>query len=311
LKQAVAHYLGYGLASANWSSDQQTIIDMAIKAGLRMFYAPPQVYQNEPAHGWRFLSPIDTITTIATYATGTVEVSNNVCAISGGIWPAWAATNGILTIDGTEYPISSRVDGQYLAVSGADVAAGAEYSLAHNGDYTLPDDYGSIDGNLVYARSEYKADVMVVGESKIRHLRANDYRTGWPVFAAVRPKSSTGAGGQRFEIQFWPIPDAVYVLSYRKLAIPNMLTDQYPYPIGGALHGETILAACLAAAEQQENDTRGVKWESFLEKLRTSIQVDLKQNKIEHFGYNGDGSDGVEESRHRQSSTNLVRYVGS
>ena len=73
LNLAIAHYLGLSLDASAWSADDLTIIDMALQSGLRMFYLPPKVFDTENPHEWSFLRPIGSLTTIASYSTGTVS----------------------------------------------------------------------------------------------------------------------------------------------------------------------------------------------------------------------------------------------
>lgn len=107
---------------------------------------------------------------------------------------------------------------------------------------------------------------------------------------------------------FWPIPDAAYTLSYRYTAIPGKLTAVLPYPLGGALHSETILASCMAAAELKVMNEKGKLWATFIERLAASISLDCRATAPMHFGYNGDNSDGAGRATYR---TNYVTYNGN
>ena len=55
LLRAVGRFLGYGADNANWTTDERTEVDDAIKSGLRRFYG---------AHKWSFLRPVTTISTV-------------------------------------------------------------------------------------------------------------------------------------------------------------------------------------------------------------------------------------------------------
>jgi len=65
LKQDVAYYLGYGMTSGDWSSDQLQIIERCVKRGLQRFYRPPPVDGQRYAHEWHFLRPSTTLSTVA------------------------------------------------------------------------------------------------------------------------------------------------------------------------------------------------------------------------------------------------------
>jgi hypothetical protein len=61
------------------------------------------------------------------------------------------------------------------------------------------------------------------------------------------------------------------------------------YPLGGMQHAETILTACLAAAEKYRNDEIGPMNAEFNRLLMTSIRADQRAGP-QYMGYNGDRS---------------------
>jgi len=288
LRSAVCRYLGLG-TYADLDADGILAVDMAIDSGMRQFYSPPAVIQNEPPHEWSFLKPVTTLTAILPYETGTVQVSSNTVTLSGGTWPTWAYTNGLLYIDGVFYPITERVDTRYLIATGPNVAAGTTFSLEHNGNYALPGDFGGIEGKITYDIEQYNKEIELVGEGRIRAIRQGSKLTGAPTHAAIRPMNTTGATGQQFEMMLWPTPDEAYVLTYRRVCIPDRLVGTTnEYPMGTAQHGETLLASCLAAAELQEDEKAGPRRAYFMDRLMASIQIDKRSRGDIHFGYNGD-----------------------
>jgi len=143
-------------------------------------------------------------------------------------------------------------------------------------------------------------------------LRATTTSSIYPQYAAISPKKQTTTpGGQIFEMMFFPVTDVAYTLSYRMLVLPEALvTDTIMHPYGGATHAETILASCLAIAESQEDEERGVKWQEFMDRLAASIQIDRKMISADYFGYNSDDSDGIHRSGRaaRHPQTYLVSY---
>lgn len=162
-------------------------------------------------------------------------------------------------------------------------------------DYTLPDDFAGIEGNFRYASTDnQRGPILIVGEGQIRALREANTTTGRPQYAAIRPvsTSTTLTTGQRFEVIFWPTPDATYTLGYRYAAAVNKLSTLLPYPLGGMRHSETILASCLAVAEKEENDEgEGPMFRDFVTALVGSIEADRQGFEQEFYGYNGDRSD--------------------
>jgi len=65
LKSDVAHFLGYGVDSSEWTAAQLAEIDKYVQAGVRQFYFPPVVQGVEPGYEWSFLRPHATLDTTA------------------------------------------------------------------------------------------------------------------------------------------------------------------------------------------------------------------------------------------------------
>jgi hypothetical protein len=166
-------------------------------------------------------------------------------------------------------------------------------TVASTYNYTLPDAFGFMIGDLTYATTDSGWDrIRLVEEMEIRRLRQTPTNTtGRPRLAAVRPLTTTGSTGQRFELIFYPTPDAVYTLTYQYRALPYQITASLPYPFGGEMHAETILEAMLAVAEERHDDEKGIHNQTYLTMLQQSILMDQQQG-AEFFGYNGDFSDG-------------------
>lgn len=306
LRQEIGYFLGYKRDADSWSDEENTDIDAILSKGLRQFYFPPRLSDDGSAHEWRFLKPVEDISTVASYTTGTVAIDNGsaVITLTDGTWPTWAATHGTLTISNTEYAISTRDNDTQLTLSAAwseDSVTAATYGLEHNGNYDLPDDFGGVEGDFTFEPNEGFPPLKIVGEGRIRALRQESDSRHRPKYVAIRPKKSDGSSGQRFEAMFWPIPNAVYPLVYRKLVLANALTSDNPHPLGGMAHSQTILASCLAAAESQTEDRRGPKWDEYMTQLGASIEHDKKAYTQEFFGYNYDRSDGSEYRRTRVS----------
>ncbi len=316
---------------------------MIIASGLRQFYFPAPVMEDGRVsrlpYEWKFLKPPATLDTIAPYSTGTIAIANGATTVTltTGVWPSWTATHGSLIIDTAEYVIDTRTDDTHLELAEAwseDTETASEFVLQHNGNYDLPDDYGGgIENGLVIESSNYNPRIVVTGEGSIRSMRQNrpqisqsSSSTVTPFYVAVRPKVQVTTTGQRWEIMFFPLPSTVYTISYVYRVNPQMLvTTTIEYPYGGMVHAETIRAACIAAAEEQENGNRlggnpvYDKKKLFQERLAASIQLDKQMNGMADYGYNGDNSDAVHRAgrdsdldRNRRGCHNdLVTYNGS
>ncbi|MFA7279118.1 MAG: hypothetical protein WC100_03390 [Sterolibacterium sp.] len=184
-------------------------------------------------------------------------------------------------------------------------------TVAATADYDLPDSFGSICGDFTFASADCGLlPVKVTGEADIRKMRMSgggEVASGFPRFAAIRPKTSTGSSGQRYEVMFYPTPDAVYTLSYQSTILPNMLTSSPgPYPLGGMAHAETILQSCIAMAELRKENEKGIEWQTFMERLAASVGADKSQAPAV-LGYNGDGPG---RSRAAAYRTPYVTYNG-
>jgi len=179
-------------------------------------------------------------------------------------------------------------------------------TVANVGNYDLPDVFASMDGPLTYVSSHgWRAPIKIVGESQIRGMQ-NILRYGQPTHAAIRPKENLGTGytGQRFELILYPIPNAEFELEFRCRINPEAMSTFNPantYPPGGSIHGSTIVASCLAAAEEKNNGGKGPKWERFIERLVASIDADLEQAP-ESLGVNRDTNYRTTPCRHGSHS---------
>lgn len=162
-------------------------------------------------------------------------------------------------------------------------------------DYTLPDAFGGMVGDAM----SFKTDtgywtIPIIPEGKLREMLSAADTSGRPAYAAVRTAAFDADVGQRYEMLLYPEPDGIYAISYRYVALPAKLSSGDPYPLGGPIHSETLLAACLAQAERLLNDESGVQQATFMRLLATSIAHDRQMHAPGLIGYNGDMSDGGE-----------------
>ncbi len=298
LREEIGHFLGYKRTTSAWSTSQIADIDAALNKGLRQFYFPPKITPADSAHRWSFLKPIDTLVTIDSYDTGTISVNDSSATVTlaTGTWPSWTATHGTLVISTVEYAIATRdSDAQITLTTNYDGdgsnLSGGSYTLRHDGNYDMDDDFGGIVGEMTFGAVTQYQTIKVVGEGQIRQARQQISTRARPQFVAIRPKESDGTDGQRYEAMFYPVPGAVYTLSFRKRILVDALTATIKNPYGGMEHSETILASCIAAAELQSEDTKSVRWDEFMERLSASVDGDRKAYSQDFYGYNSDNSD--------------------
>lgn len=292
LRVEVAYKCGYGRTFASLSATQQDIVDKIVNSGVRQFYNHP-IVPNHPKHEWSFLKPVTSLTTSAPYSTGTVAVTNasTTVTLSSGTFPTWAAS-GVFSHNNVSYTIATRDSSTQITLDVAfagTTATGQSYSVTQE-DYDLPNNFGGIMGSVSFSANQAYHEIPIIGENRIREMR-QVYTTSYiPQWAAVRAMSATGTTGQRWEMLFFPAPDAAYTLSYRYSVLQDALSVTYPYPLGGMYHAETILQSCLAVAEQKLYDERGIEYQKWMELLMASVQMDAGKTQ-EYFGYNGDTSD--------------------
>ena len=284
------------------AAGDQTKLDDVVQAGYMQFIYPPAAEGVPQGYEWKFLRPTTTLTTIAEYDTGTVEVSGTTCTLTAGTWPSWAYTHGILVIDGTEYTVTARTDDNNLEVSAeGDVTAGEDdWSIAHNGNYDLPDDFGRFISDLEWPRATHLPSITTkVGEGKVLRLRAMSDDVGDPRVCADRIKAiGAGATGQRHEAMLYPRTVEELDLTYQYEAFVGKLLVN-TYPIGLTKHAETLRLSCLARAEVDMNDEHGVHWDDFLRALAASVSRDKREGRRLLGSLSGEEYDGESQMSHR------------
>ena len=178
--------------------------------------------------------------------------------------------------------------------------------VADDYDYDMPDDFGWIVGTFHFDDDTGYAPLNLVPEGMIRDLRAQSTSSGIPREFALVAKSNDGTTGQRYQVLLYPTPDSTYTLHYRYNVIRDALTSSQ-YPIGGTLHRNTMVEACLAEAEAQLNDAQGLHEARFRELVAVSIRND-KYLRPRFLGKNEDFSDNPESL---YSTVRYNRYNGS
>lgn len=258
------------------TGSETTWIDDLLRTGLRRFYT---------AYDWKFLRITATLTTQAPYETGTVAIAAGVVTLTGGTFPAWAAS-GVLVLDNVTYEVSTRDSGTQVTLedTSVTVAAGESYVLAQYA-YTLPDDFGQLLPPMTYhpGLNEAYRQIELADERDVRVGRMYQDEVDPPCVVAVRPKTFTATTGQRFEAVFFPLPDATYQLTYRYRAHPDKVATTH-YPRGGMLHAETVRLAVLAAAELSRLDTPGAYEALYQEQLKVSIQRENEMHAPDRLG---------------------------
>jgi hypothetical protein len=161
-------------------------------------------------------------------------------------------------------------------------------TVATEGAVDLPDDCGRVLGDFIYAAGTNYPTVPLVSEGRLLELLQTNSDGSQPCYAAVRAKSEalTATAGTRLEVAFWPVPSAIYTLTYRYEAYSGKLTAALPYPLGGMRYAELITESCLAVAERRANDEKGLHWDEFVRLLKAGVAMDRRQG-ARFFGHMG------------------------
>lgn len=179
--------------------------------------------------------------------------------------------------------------------------------------YDLPEDFAMTYGDMTFApgAAVLYPSVKQIGESQIMQRLQRTEASARPSVFAIRPKLPNEGTGTRYEVLFWPVPDQAYSLSYRYQVNPGMLSDEAALPLGGQPHMQTIIEACLAAAEESVGQI-GIHSQLFVQRLQASISHDRKANSAGTLGYNMDISDspGDRFSSWHDCDENIVTYNG-
>jgi hypothetical protein len=145
-------------------------------------------------------------------------------------------------------------------------------------EYDLPEDFASFTNDCLYFGTDTrKTKVTRRSEGMLLNLFGGAWASGDPLYYAIRTKGTLIQGRAQHELLLYPAPESAVDISFRYMRIPPELSENTPYPLGGELHAETILAACLAAAEQKIEDTAGLHTANFQRLLAGSMAMDSEQ----------------------------------
>jgi len=326
LSTELGRYLGIDRDEDNWTANEVLDVEACKKRGLRQFYFPPRVNQDEQAHSWSFLRPQsvlwiwddviedDEITiSSATYAdpVTTITASDDV------FYPSMEEKTLTCVTSGNTYVIDQYISATQVKVTGDAHSETGVITIDSEDLFTMPWDFGGMagDGNFTYDVDESRISVIkLTSDVRIRLLRQATISTGTPGLAAIVPLITDGTQGQRWAAMFHNPPDKPYKMHYRYYILPNALVDTtLEYPYGSAMHSETILESCLAIAESREKDLASVEHQNkYALLLQSSIDRDKKLSEsIVHYGYNRDGSDGIEEDHGQRNFNSLVTFNGA
>lgn len=319
-------------------ADQVSDINACIKEGLQMVYAPMPLVPGRPAHEWSFMRPTVTLTTQPPYTAGTVTVANGVVSGTATAFTS-SMVGAVMTLNvSSAYPYSGsytiasyQSPGQVtLSNTGVNQATATTFSVNYY-TYNLPANFGGIVGPLQYAvgMSEYYPPVRITKEVEVRRRLADYMLVMRPEIAAIvspatmsfsdlaltNPQltnvSTDVTQGTSWQIMFYPVPDAMYVLSYTMKAMPFMLDATNQYPLGGNVISQLIDSACMAASERLLDDSEGIYNRKFESLLAAAIDYDRSAMSPDTLGYTTDPSEiPIGDINKRYETNSLMTYLG-
>jgi len=184
-------------------------------------------------------------------------------------------------------------------------------TVAGQESYPLPDDFGAMMGSRLTRTGHHPSPgPMLVSDYHYRSVvEGSSIRTGDPSIATVRPRAIAGdlANPTRHDLLLFPVPDASSTLQYQYHAVQDAVASELAHPAGAAMHGETILASCLAIAEEYVVSPTTQYRQLFRERLASSIGLDRAAR-----GGGIIGTMRATEDDHVVAAPriSLVRYVG-
>lgn len=246
LMRELGYVLDVGREDAAWDFMTEGRLDSIVQSGYYRFCYPPP--QEEIAHlgGSDSLSPEGEIATVGAQSEQQKDRRNRAPH-------AWSFLRGMEQIS--------------LAVGQT--------------EYDAPEDFTGIVGDLIVTTGEGR--LPIVGDDQLRALLAKDSANGTPRYVAVRPKITDGKGVQRWKLIVYPAPDKAINATFRYTLSPGPFGPENSYPLGGRQHAETLLAACMAVAEEREGSLRGAPvgtaYARFQQRLAASIHIDRQAGK--------------------------------
>lgn len=129
---------------------------------------------------------------------------------------------------------------------------GTVATVAGTQTYTMPDDFSGMESDPTYAAGTVGPIINEVMEEEIRLWNESNTSNSKPYAYAVRPiTQAVGAAAQRYQMMLYPIPNAVYTLTYRYRKMPDNIDATNIYAYGGMEVSEALLETMLGVAQHR------------------------------------------------------------
>jgi hypothetical protein len=288
--QLTAERIGYGLRkdqAAGLSADEESEVTLYVKEGYREFIL---------AYEWSFMRPTNSSVLWPT-TTGTVSGTpskdngtTSVTATANKFYPSMVGRTFTFDTSGTGYEIASYTSATDIKVTGdaSGETADDTFTITADGFYAMPFDFGGLLGEVFFDYGDGRwLPLDQVGVAELLEQLMITTGTGRPTQCAINPHrvDSGDTRGQRHDLMAWRIPDAIYTVRYQYQVLPDVLvTNDYPY--GGAMHAQTILYSCFAAAERgKQKLVNGPDQQYYDKLLRGSIKRDQRGTRADKLGF--------------------------
>jgi hypothetical protein len=316
LRKLMGHHLGYG-RHGPWGPQKEQDIEDCIASGQRLFYFPEPLAPGGARHRWSFLWPETTLTLSAAQTSSTITVVSGVVTIAAGTWPTWAAQGELTPDSDSTYSVASRDSPTQLTLddTSVDVDVGTEYTLGRV-EYDMPSDFSGFAGPMVYRPGTSTAydPIKFTSWGVIRRLRQlYGASTTRPTKACLVAKTLDLTATQGHKIIFDYQSNSAYVLYYKYKVNPDALDAANLYAAGGPDHSETLLAACVYAADRSfSEDPERIERsrQTFLTRLAASIADDEDQSPDTVGQMRDPGMDEPRVGIHHHGEGSYVHYEG-
>ena len=166
--------------------------------------------------------------------------------------------------------------------------AGSVVTAPGVSEYLLPDGFNRFSGAIIIKDAEnfQFRTAFIVPYGNVKSMLDNGHRTGVPHYAASLGVNQYGEKGQLRKLYLYPVPDAAYTLDFSADMDFGRLSDENPFPLGGAMYAELLRESCLAVAERDTNDEEGIHLAAFNRLIVSTIARDRKAS-AQNFGFIG------------------------
>lgn len=150
--------------------------------------------------------------------------------------------------------------------------------------HALPDNCGSVTYEWLIYVNNVPMPISSVREGHLESIRRVEY--GIPRYCCVSPTPGFDATeGQRYEVVFDCPVTGEYSVEFSYLIVPEALNPTNRFPLGGAYHGQTILAAVMAKIEMALECAAGQSAKEYEQRLVASQYLDQEAEQYDEISY--------------------------